>query len=56
MVKYKYEFMGTIINELFNLILPIMTATNNEEACVAATEVWENLAEEYGNLSNEKKI
>jgi hypothetical protein len=40
LVKYNYEFMGSIIGDLFNLLAPIILNVNNEDPCVAATEVW----------------
>lgn len=32
------------MNDLFNLLQPIITNPKNEDVCVAATEIWENLA------------
>ena len=54
-VKSNYEFIGSIMNDLFSLLLPFIKATNNENVCIAATEIWENLAAEYGN-QNDKNI
>jgi hypothetical protein len=39
-VKYNYDYMGSIIGDLFNLLAPIIANSNNEDACVAGTEVW----------------
>lgn len=40
---------------LVQLLEPLIRNTKNEDACVAAMEIWENVAAEYKEISEENK-
>lgn len=44
-----YAYLGQYMDGFVTLLTPVIANFGNEDACIAATEVWENIAAEYKN-------
>ena len=51
-VKTVFESIAPYIKDFVPLLSPFITNTENEDTCVAAMEIWENIAEECKEASD----